>query len=153
MNNLAATIEKFVSDTIAAQTATSVAAASKDIRDVMDVIKAEIVDAAKDAEDQLVADTAQIIDDTVDVVSALQADNDDSKSSLESLKDLEAVGPAITKVVAALSTTHYMDSSVPVLRHCYFHTHQHRSSWLVGNQGDLFGGVNPSAWTDSNGMG
>jgi len=126
LNNLAATIEKFVSDTIAAQTATSVAAASKDIRDAMDVIKTEIVDAAKDAEDQLVADTAKLIEDMVGTVSDLQADNDDSKSSLVDLKELEAVGPAITKVVSALSTTHYMDPSVPVLRHCYFHTHQHR---------------------------
>jgi hypothetical protein len=35
-------------------------------------------------------------------------------------------------------------------RFATFHTHQHQTSWVMGNNAAMFGGVNPSAWTDGN---
>jgi len=60
--------------------------------------------------------------------------------------------PLLLQVVSALKTTYFFDDSVPVLRWAYFHTYQQRSSWFIGNEVDLYGGINPSTWTDGNAM-
>jgi hypothetical protein len=75
----------------------------------------------------------------------------DAEKTLDDIAKEDVAG-MVSTVVSALENTHYMDPSVPILYACSFHTHQHSSSWLMSNQATLFGGINPSTWTDNNGM-
>jgi hypothetical protein len=73
----------------------------------------------------------------------------DFKEAQEGLKTIPE--PAkLSNLVASLSTTHYLDHSVPYCRWNMWQTHQHRSSWYVGNNNEQYGGIHPSQWTDGN---
>ena len=152
MTNQAATIQRFVGSSIKARIAAEVAAIANSLKDQMrELVTAEMAAIAtsdEEATDSFVSaiDIAQVS------VNKLKASNDENGVLLEKLQSLESVGPQMLKIVSSLGTTHHMDDSVPVLRKAYFHTHASTSSWFVGNSADLFGGVNPSTWTDGNGM-
>jgi len=152
LTNQAATIQRFVGSTIQARIAAEVTAIANSLKDQMRELVAAEMAAVAAADKAATNSLVSAIDASMATVSKLKASNDANADKLEKLQSLESVGPHISKIVASLQTTHYMDDSIPVLRKAYFHTHAGTSSWFVGNSADLFGGVNPSTWTDNNGM-
>jgi len=152
LTNQAATIQRYVGTSIKARIAAEVAAVANSLKDQMRVLVAAEMAAVAAADEAANAKLVSAIDAALVSVNKLKASNDENGVLLEKLQSLESVGPQITKIISSLGTTHYMDDSIPVLRKAYFHTHSSTASWFVGNSADLFGGVNPSTWTDSNGM-
>jgi len=152
LTSQATTIQRFVGSSIKARIAAEVAAVANSLKDQMrELVTAEMaaIAAADEAATHRFVSAIDIAQVSVD---KLKASKDENGVLLKKLQSLESVGPQISKIVSSLGTTRYMDDSIPVLRKAYFHTHSGRSSWFVGNSADLFGGVNPSTWTDGNGM-
>ena len=124
------------------------------ISDQIDVaINGLVKDALNEAKDKInivQQETTNTLSDLNDQISETLQTNSETATAVEKLSSLEAVATEVGTVINSLATTHYMDHSVPICRWAYWHTHQHRSSWLIGNAADLYGGVNPSTWTDGN---
>ena len=152
LNSQAATIQRYVGSTIQARIAAEVSAVANSLKDQMRVLVAAEMAAIAAADEAANANLVSVIDAALVSVDKLKASNVENGVLLEKLQSLESVGPQISKIVSSLGTTHYMDDSIPVLRKAYFHTHAGTSSWFLDNSADLFGGVNPSTWTDNNGM-
>ena len=153
LTNQAATIQRFVGSSIQARIAAEVAAIANSLKDQMRELVAAEMAAVAAADEAANANLVSAIEAAIVSVDKLKTSNDENGVQLEKLQSLESVGPQITKMVASLQATHYMDNSIPVLRKAYFHTHAATSSWFAGNSADLFGGIAPSSWTDGNAMG
>ncbi len=53
--------------------------------------------------------------------------------------------------VKGINTAQVNNTLPATYRFAMFHTHQHsQTSWVMGNNAAMFGGINPSTWTDGN---
>jgi len=138
----------------------SVSGATASIKSFIETIISDQIDAAinglvkdalNEAKDKISVvqqETTDKLSDLKDRISDAQQTGSETAAAVEKLSGLEEVAAEVVTVIDSLATTHYMDHSVPICRWAYWHTHQHQSSWLIGNAADLYGGVNPSSWTD-----
>ena len=79
---------------------------------------------------------------------------DTYQAGTANLKDVDVDGSVVIKGSLTVGGKPLQLYTVPtgaVYRSAKFHTHAHAStSWFMGNNASMFGGVNPSNWTDNN---
>jgi hypothetical protein len=115
--------------------------------------------------DAKISAMASTIETALEDIQKAQAENDKkTEDALEAIeKKLAASKTKIlaevdkklkssTDVTAQLDKTYLGDGKIPVYRMAKFHTYSWGSPWMDNNQATFFGGINPSTWTDGNGM-
>jgi hypothetical protein len=122
--------------------------AAQDVAEIKSVTK-ELVEVTKtEVDTSLQAALAKVSELEKKLEEQKEATETATKASEKKLTDfLSEYGSLLNN----LKSTSFSDPKVPVFRMAKFHTYSWGSPWMDNNNAEMFGGVNPSTWSDGNG--
>jgi hypothetical protein len=94
----------------------------------------------------LAASVNRIVTDTNAVSSRI--DSVDSSINTKVSSAISTPKSTMDKLLAVFEKSPVMDAKLPVFRYNTWHTYTPYNGWYCDNNANMFGGVNPSTWTD-----